>query len=291
FDHPNWSAKYNTAETKEERIIANMHADYKINDWIKLDYNLGTNVNTLNRREIYEISSRAAEGLGRLVLDGRRQQEIESTFLTTFTPDLHEDFSLSAVLGVNYNQRTITRTSQTGNEFITRGIHNLTNTSQQIFDRDTYSRRRLMGVFVDATVGYKDYAFVTLTGRNDWSSTLPVNSRSYFYPAISGSFVFTEALDLQSDILSFGKIRAAYAKVGRDTDPYNLMNTFEIGTNFLGQSTGNVYDVSFDPNLKPEFTKELELGTDLAFLQDRIQLGFTWYRSEEHTSELQSREN
>src|SRR5690606_15045902 len=83
--------------------------------------------------------------------------------------------------------------------------------------------------------------------------------------------------DLQSDILSFGKIRAAYAKVGRDTDPYNLMNTFEIGTNFLGQSTGNVYDVSFDPNLKPEFTKELELGTDLAFLQDRIQLGFTWY--------------
>lgn len=277
FDHPNWSAKYNTASTKEERMIANMHADYKINDWVRLDYNLGTNVNTLNRREVYEISSRAAEGLGRLVLDGRRQQEIESTFLATFTPEIHEDFSLSAVVGVNYNQRTITRATQTGNEFITRGIHTLTNTAQQIFDQDFYSRRRLMGTFVDATVGYRDYAFVTLTGRNDWSSTLPVDSRSYFYPAVSGSLVFTEALNLQSDILNFGKIRAAYAKVGRDTDPYNLMNNFLIGTNFLGQSTGNVNTTSFDPNLKPEFTKELELGTELAFLQNRIELGFTWY--------------
>src|SRR5690606_15954837 len=127
----------------------------------------------------------------------------------------HEDFSLSAVVGVNYNQRTITRATQTGNEFITRGIHTLTNTSQQIFDQDFYSRRRLMGTFIDATVGYRDYAFVTLTGRNDWSSTLPVDSRSYFYPAISGSLVFTEALNLQSDVLNFGKIRAAYAKVGR----------------------------------------------------------------------------
>src|SRR5690606_12956000 len=155
FDHPNWSAKYNTAETKEERLIANMHADYKINDWLRLDYNLGTNVNTLDRREKYEISSRAAEGLGRLVLDGRRQQEIESTFLATFSPTLNDDFSLSAVVGFNYNQRTITRATQTGNEFITRGIYSLTNTAQQIFDRDTYSRRRLMGAFVDATLGYQ----------------------------------------------------------------------------------------------------------------------------------------
>src|SRR5690606_20729648 len=90
FDHPNWSAKYNTANTKEERLIANMHADYNINDWIRLDYNLGTNVNTMNRREVYEISSRAAEGLGRLILDGRRQQEIESSFLATFTPEINE---------------------------------------------------------------------------------------------------------------------------------------------------------------------------------------------------------
>lgn len=277
FDHPNWSAKYNTANTKEERLIANMHADYNINDWIRLDYNLGTNVNTMNRREVYEISSRAAEGLGRLILDGRRQQEIESSFLATFTPEINEDFTLSAVIGANYNQRTITRAVQTGNEFITRGIHNLTNTSQQIFNSDTYSRRRLMGGFIDATLGYRDYAFVSVTGRNDWSSTLPVNSRSYFYPAVSGSLVFTEAFGLQNDIMNFGKVRAAYAKVGRDTDPYNLMNTFEIGTNFLGQSTGNVYNVSFDPNLKPEFTKELELGTELAFFQNRVEFGFTWY--------------
>src|SRR5690606_1742075 len=84
-------------------------------------------------------------------------------------------------------------------------------------------------------------------------------------------------LEIQSDILNYGKIRAGWAKVGRDTDPYSLMNTFDITSNFLGQSTGRIYPVSFDPLLTPEFTTEIELGADLAFLNNRVELGFTWY--------------
>ena len=277
FDNPRWSAKYNTANTAEERIIANMHADMALTDWARVDFSLGSNVNTLARREITEVSSRAAEGLGRLVLDNYRKQEIESNLFFTFTPKISSDFSLKTIVGLNYNQRTTSRQSNTGNKFITRGVYSLLNTSQQIFDIDSYERRRLMGLYGDATIGYKGYAYVTVTGRNDWSSTLPSNNRSYFYPGVSGSLIFSDALKIESKILDFGKIRVGYAKVGRDADPYSLLNTFSYGGNFLGQSTAGLGATSYDANLKPEFTKEFEIGTNLSFLNKLIELDFTYY--------------
>ena len=99
------------------------------------------------------------------------------------------------LVGNNVNQRTITDALQTGNQFITKGIHTLTNTSQQQFTNDFYSRQRIIGLFGDVTLGYKNFAFLNGTLRNDWSSTLPVENRSYLYPSISGSLVFTDALE------------------------------------------------------------------------------------------------
>src|SRR5690606_10988258 len=139
------------------------------------------------------------------------------------------------------------------------GIYSLANTSQQKFVTDALYKRRIMGLFADATFGYRDYWFVRLTGRNDWSSTLPSNSRSYFYPGVSSSFIFSDALNINSSILSYGKIRAAWAKVGRDTDPYMLANVYSFGTNFLGQPTGAIDNESRFAQLTPEFTTEIEL--------------------------------
>lgn len=277
FDNPRWSALNNTANTAEERIIANMQADSKLTDWAQVNFSLGSNVNTLNRREITEISSRAAEGLGRLVVDNYRKQEIESNLFFTFTPKVNQDFSLKGIVGLNYNQRTTTRGTDIGNRFIARGTYSLTNTSQQIFDTDNYLRRRLMGVYADASLGYKGWAYVTFTGRNDWSSTLPVNNRSYFYPGVSGSLIFTDALKLESKVLDFGKIRAGYAKVGRDADPYSLANVFKISPNFLGQNVQIIPNDANDPALMPEFTKEFEIGTQLSFFNKLIELDFTHY--------------
>jgi TonB-linked SusC/RagA family outer membrane protein len=278
FDNPHWSARNNVATTNEERYIAGVHADFNITKWIKFDYNIGTNVNTLARREITEIGSRAAEGTGRLVVDNFKHQEIESNALLTFTPPINnKDWTLRIVVGNNFNQRTVNRQVVTGNKFITKGIHTLQNTSQQIFNQDFYSRRRIIGVFGDATLGYKNFAFLNVTGRNDWASTLPIESRSYFYPAVSGSFVFTDALKIDNRVIDFGKIRAGWARVGRDADPYSLQDVFVLGTNFLGQPTASVSSTAFDPNLKPEFTSEVELGTQMSFFKKRIELDFSWY--------------
>ena len=277
YDHPRWSAKYNTATTDEERFIAGVHLDFNINKWIKLDYGIGSNVSLVDRREVTEIGSRAAEGVGRLVLDNYRKQEIESNLLLSFTPRVSDDFTVRATIGNNYNQRTTTRQVNEGKNFITRGIHTLKNTSQQAFIVDFYERRRIIGVFADVTLGYKNYAFINATGRNDWSSTLPVENRSYFYPAVSGSFIFTDALKLQSNVLDFGKIRAGWAKVGRDADPYSLQNVYILGNSFLGQPTGALDATAYDPNLLPEFTKEFEYGAQLSFLKRKIELDVALY--------------
>jgi TonB-linked SusC/RagA family outer membrane protein len=278
FDHPRWSAKYNRALTGEERFIAGIHADYNINKWIRLDYNFGSNVNVLERREITEVGSRAAQGLGRLILDNYRRQELESNFLVTLTPSINEDFTLRAIVGHNFNQRTTENDVQQGTSFVVKGIHTLKNTAFQQFLDDYYERRRIIGVFTDITLGFRDYLFLNLTGRNDWSSTLPESNRSYFYPSVSTSFVFSDAFGLQSNVLDFGKIRAGWAKVGRDADPYQLQNIFSVIPNFQGQPSATRDQTFNNPNLLPEFTEEIELGTQLSFLRRLVELDLTVYR-------------
>ncbi|PRD51357.1 SusC/RagA family TonB-linked outer membrane protein [Sphingobacterium gobiense] len=277
FDHPTWSAHNNFATTRENRILGSAGLDFEATDWLSFSYMLGTNISFLDRSERYEISSRAFEGNGALILDGRDHKELESTFLATFTPKINEDISLTGRIGHNYNQRVTDRVINEGRRFITPGIYSLKNTAQQIFDTDQVFKRRIMGVFAEANFGFRDYWFVQLVGRNDWSSTLPSNSRSYFYPGVSTSFVLTDALNMDSDILNYAKVRAAWAKVGRDTDPYMLQDVFLFGPNFQGQPTGRYDYTAYDPNLTPEFTNEVELGTELRLLKNRLTVDFTWY--------------
>jgi hypothetical protein len=141
-------------------------------------------------------------------------------------------------------------------------------------------------------MGYKDYLFLNLTGRSDWSSTLPADSRNYFYGSASGSFIFSELLNIDGAKLSEGKLRLGYARVGNDADPYQLVNTFLINQGnstgvigaipdndlpFNGQPAATRSVIGFDPNLTPEFTNEFEVGTYLDFFLGRVTLDFTWY--------------
>ncbi|HEX6845338.1 MAG TPA: SusC/RagA family TonB-linked outer membrane protein [Chitinophagaceae bacterium] len=278
YDNPRWSAKYNTINTDEERIVAGAHFDFTIKKWIRVDYTLGNNVARIDRREVTEIGSRAASGLGRLVLDNYRKNEIESNFLVTLTPTLNNrDFNLKVLVGNNVNQRTITDAVQTGNQFITKGIHTLSNTAQQQFTTDFYSRQRIIGVFGDVTLGYKNFAFLNGTLRNDWSSTLPVENRSYLYPSISGSVIVTDAFNIKSDVIDYAKIRAGWAKVGRDATPYALNDVYTINPSFTGIPSASLPTTANSPELKPEFTTELEIGTQLSFAKRRVELDFAWY--------------
>ncbi|HLP04017.1 MAG TPA: SusC/RagA family TonB-linked outer membrane protein [Paludibacter sp.] len=278
YDNPLWALYHNTVKTKVDRAMANFGTEYQIMPWLNVSYQVGSNLYALGRREIIDIGSRALGGLGQLTADDYRSFELESNLLITLQKDfLDEKFSTKLVVGHNANQRSIYRTEIKGSTFNVPGIYTLGNTKSQSVIDDYTTLRRIVGVFADLTLGYNNYLFLNLTGRNDWSSTLPIRNRSYFYPAISASYIFSDALKIKNDFFSYGKIRAGWAKVGNDASPYSINDTYGILDPFQGQSRGRLGYTAHDPELKPEFTNELELGTQLEFFKRRLAMNLTWY--------------
>jgi hypothetical protein len=144
-------------------------------------------------------------------------------------------------------------------------------------NRTTIAQRRLVSAFGSATLSFKELLYLTATGRNDWTSTIPQGSNSFFYPSISGSFVFSDAFPAIGRHMT-GKLRAAYAEVGKDARPYAYRPSLEFKTTDFGG-----YGYGFTgPNLdlKPEFAKSYEVGTEMGFLQDRLGLDVTFYRKQ-----------
>jgi TonB-linked SusC/RagA family outer membrane protein len=278
WDHPLWSWKHDRIITDTDRIVGNVNLSYAINENINASFRVGVNRYNLDRKQIRDIGSRAANGLGSLTTDEVVIEDLESTFLVNFDYKLTEDVGLNGIVGLNTLQNTFTRIANLGTTFALPDIFNLTNAVNVSNLADSYARSRSVGAFAEIGLSYKNYLFLTATGRNDWSSTLPKDNQSYFYPSISSSFIFTDALDLDSEILTFGKIRAGYASVGRDAAAEFLNRTFVIGNPFSGiPVVGNPVTLS-DQEITPEFTKEFEIGTDLEFFKRRIALDFTWYK-------------
>ncbi|MGC3948739.1 MAG: SusC/RagA family TonB-linked outer membrane protein [Chryseolinea sp.] len=291
-DNPYYSSKYNGLRSQVNRIAASINVGYDITDWLSFNYKVGVNTYNDRRKEVTRRGSVGAAGIGQLVTDDIYYQEIESNLLVTFNKDLSQDLSLKVIGGYNINQRTGENQQVRGVNSIAFDIDDLDNFNSVTPFGGTYYRRRLMGLFGDVSLGYKDYLFLNLTGRNDWSSTLPASKRSFFYPSISSSFIFTEALGIESNILTSGKIRAAWSRVGNDAPVYSLYPTYSLN---LGNSSGIVGAVPgndlpfrgqpgatqgttvYDPNLTPEFTTTVEFGAELAFFNNRASLKATYY--------------
>jgi TonB-linked SusC/RagA family outer membrane protein len=277
YDNPLWSWKHNQIISKTDRVVANMSLDYDITSWMNISYAFGANSVSLNRKEITDIGSIAASGKGQIVEDNYKKTELESNLLLTFARKIGDNLSIKAIIGHNVNQRYTTRHSYTGTNLIAKGIYDINNTQNQVASGGGTEERRLWALLADISIGYKDWLFLTIDGRNDWTSTLPTSSRSYFYPSFMTSFVFTEALGIKNNILNFGKVRVNYAIVGNDADPYALINTFSVGYPFLGQNTITTPNTAKNPDLKPERTAELELGAELQMFNSRLGIDFTWY--------------
>ncbi|MBS1496528.1 MAG: SusC/RagA family TonB-linked outer membrane protein [Bacteroidetes bacterium] len=281
FDNPFWAAKYNTVNTISERIIANTHLDYQIAKWVKVDVGAGTDISQLGRTTVQEVSSRG--GLGSLELTNYKKQETQANLMFTLTPNTGDNFTTKVLAGTDFNQRLATSIFTSGGEtggggYIVRGLHTIANfLPADVRTSNGYSEKRIIGFLGEVDLGYKNFAFLTLTGRNDISSTLPIQNRSYFYPSVSGSFVFTDAFKMGKGFLEYGKLRAGWAKVGNDTDPYNVYNTFGLGSGYLGQPNGAISSSSKNPDLQPEFSRETEVGTELTFYKRYVSLDFTYY--------------
>ncbi|RBL93191.1 SusC/RagA family TonB-linked outer membrane protein [Chitinophaga flava] len=277
YDNPLWAFKHNTVNTQTDRYIANLKMNYDVLSWFNVSYQLGTNVNSFLRKEVTDIASRGAQGVGRIAQQNYRFSEIESNLIGTFTPKINNDLGLRVTVGHNVNQRTTNSQITTGNGIVVPGIFSMSNTANVLPTEDVLYQRRLWGIFGEVALDYKKYLYLTLTGRNDWSSTLPKSNRSYFYPSVAASFVFTDAFNMHSNILSYGKLRASWAKVGRDADPYSLGNIFRVNSQYLGVSGAIQVPTAGNPNLKPEFTRDYEVGATLEFLKRLVTLDVAYY--------------
>jgi TonB-linked SusC/RagA family outer membrane protein len=286
-DNPYWSVYNNLFTSKVDRMATSFNIGKDVTDWLNITYKIGYNTfNDRRRQTINKGSSNGAQSLGSVTLDNIFFGELESNLIATFNKNINEDITLKALVGHNFNQRTNDRQSVTSLGIISNNIFDIDNTTTVQPNGGTYNQRRLWAVFSDVTVGYKDYAFLNATVRNDHSSTLPSNNRSYVYYGTSLSLIMTDILNIKSNILNSAKLRGGWSRVGRDANPYQLFNTITVLNNdgfgatafpFNGQAGATVPASSFNSQLKPEFTDEFEVGTNMDFLNGKISLDATYY--------------
>ncbi len=275
-NNPYWAWENDKINTSQKRMVANFNASYSFTSWLSLDYTLGYNDYSSDRKTIVNLGSRGYAGKGYISKSNFNDSALESTLLLSADKDFGEAFNVKATLGHNYNQQTATSFSAAGPEIVNPNIFAIDNTKSQTAG-EGYSRTRKWGVFADVTLSYNNYAFINFSGRNDVSSTLPVKNNSFFYPAVSGSFVFTEALGIQDSFFNFGKIRASWAKVGNDAGAYYNNGTYVTASPYMGQGMMELPTVLYDSELKPEFTTETEVGAELKFWGSRIGIDATYY--------------
>lgn len=280
-DNPYWIINEDNLTEQTKRITGGINGTYKIASWWDVIGRVGYDQYTTNDYT-YIAPGSAVSPLyqnGRLSKDLYGYTYITTTAMTNFHKKFG-DFDTHLLLG-NMTESTETPSQNLwGYNFITAGtisFENIATTNQ--FFTDVTTKKRLVGNYGEVGVYYKDIAYLTATGRNDVSSTLPLNNSSYFYPSVSGAFVFTSLLPRNTN-LSFGKVRASWAQVGKDANPYSTVtyvnSPISIG-NFTG--VGNQY-ISGNPYLKPEIQTSWELGGELRFLNGRIGVDYTYYHSQ-----------
>ena len=207
-------------------------------------------------------------------------QENNYEFLATYDKSIGDDFSITANVGANQRVETMTRTfGQTNNGLSVPEFYNLSASVGPLLFEDFQSKRVINSLYGVANFGFRGTLFLEGSLRNDWSSTLPQDNNSFLYPSASASFVFSELFET-SDFFSFGKLRAGWAQVGNDTEPYRLGRVYAASQPFDGLPRFGLPQQSNNPNLEPEITESYELGLDMRFFNGRLNMDLTYYDSE-----------
>ena len=288
-DNPFWGVRNKPITSDVDRIMAVGSIVYDPFEFLNVTYRLGTDYYTDNFKSVRMPGTTAVgEEMGALSESTTNNQITTSTLLVTGKKSFG-DINTSLTLGHNLEDSYRQTASWYGRNFIDpdfASINNVVQTDRTV--SHNISQRKIVGVFGDLNIDWKGIAFLSFRGRNDWSSTLPVNSRSFFYPSVSTSIVVTDLLEdlgviSGNNVLSFGKIRASWARVGKDAPPHVLATTLATATNsFTIAPRGfisNANDYYGNPALRPEFTNSFEIGTDIRFFRNRLRLDFTYYKT------------
>src|SRR5438270_3318417 len=275
-DNPYFNVAKNKINSKNTRIMANVGLLITPFRWGSLKSNIGTanyTNQTLVLRNPESFAGNASGGI--LDLADVITRNINAQTLVSFNSHaLTNGISISGLVGNAVTDQKSTTDAAVGTAFLDPNFISMNNTGSRL-PRTTIEQRRVVSAFGRAELEYKNYVYLTLTGRNDWTSTIPRPRNSFFYPSISTSFIFSDAFPGIARFVT-GKLRAAYAGAGKDARPYAYRPALESKTTSFGG-----YGYGFTgPNLtlKPERARSYEVGAELSFLHDRLGLDATVYR-------------
>ncbi|WP_028908354.1 SusC/RagA family TonB-linked outer membrane protein [Xylanibacter ruminicola] len=305
--NPYWAIENNYNHNDAKQLYGKIQADIKPIKQLTLSYRFGFDYTDYDLKmgypqialddalinEDYGYAPSNMNQAGWVFSRYQRKYELNHDFLANFADKYLDDkLDVNVNVGVNMNERYSTvMTGQTDDLTFETGFWDLSNGATKSELSEGQSKRRLVGLFGDVTLGWDEMLYLNLTARNDWSSTLPINANSYFYPGATLSWIFTRLIP-KNDILEFGKLRLAYGKTGNDADPYQTAVRFIQGTSraYYGTDVAkfpmngvNSFQASStigSSDLKPEMTTEYEVGLNLALLKNRINIDFSFYNRE-----------
>lgn len=280
FDNPYFILNENTNSFNRDRIFGNISITQDLTKNISVSLRTGMDYSAETRQLRRAYSSNRFSN-GAYAEHDVMFREVNTDFLINYKNQF-EDFSLDVFLGGNrLNQTATTKQSQTVS-LAQPGIYNLNNAASPIEVFQFKSKKRINSFYGITKLGYKDFLFLDITGRNDWSSALAtpfsVDGTSFFYPSVSSSFILSNLVELPNAV-SFAKLRASVAQVGNDTSAYQTSGAFVSQTPYNSQPTFSDQDFIPNANLKPESTTSYEFGTDLRFLDNRLRFDFTYYNA------------
>jgi len=279
FINPMWCLNEISNEDEKNWVLADVTFNYEIIKGLKLrlkgaiDYNQKRGYQFVNMYGGPEIEK--GDGMYREFSENYKNITYEA--LLSYDKRW-KDFNLSAAFGASSQDYTFRKMTSQVDELMVPDMKSLSNNAGTMRSWPDYNAKKKQAVFGTASVGFRDFAYVDFTGRNDWSSTLPADNRSYFYSSVGVSAILTEAFKkIPPSVLSFAKLRASFAKVGNDTGFDQLVDGLTYQYMFQGTPWFASDNKKANPGLKPETTTSYEVGADLRFLHNRISLDVTYY--------------
>ena len=295
-DNPVYEAATNKFGSQVNHIIGSVNFAYTPVDWFTASYLFGVD-------EYGDARTATAPGLvgfpgefgaeDNQDYDGKygtgfvheyqlNYRQLNSNLLLTFDHKWADKFQTTLRIGNDVLDRNLKRISAEGSGLDLYNLYTLDN-AHHVTNSTYREKYRIIGLYGDLTLGYNNYLYLTLTGRNDWTSSLEQDNRSFFYPSASLSYIFSQQFTMPA-WFSYGKFRVSLAGIGKDADPYSTSITYgpagaPISNNGVNVIPWSLNDASGIPTLLPEKTTTFEIGTDLSFLQNRLGFNFTWYKS------------
>ena len=287
FNNPLWLTENTRYASDVDRFIASTSATYDLLPGLRLSERIGIDTYSDQRKEEINIGT-VSRPNGSMYDQKITRREINSDFTIQLDRALAEGFNLTALAGNNINSRYYQYDFIDGDNLGVPGFFNVSNASS-VTGTEYEEKRLLVSAFGQLTLDYRDFAYLTLTARNDWSSTLPTDNNSYFYPSASLGLVFTQAFSFfDRTPLNYGKLRGSIAQIGSDAPVYALSTTFvqsnpgdgqrgNINFPFNGINGYRTTRVLGNPDLKPEISTEYEIGLDLRFFSQRMTFDAAYY--------------